>query len=324
METVLLTTRAIDPLRKYMTTLADLRKRRTTDFSKLTKAFESASNSSDSEEGFWKLERDKAGNATATIRFLPAYTGEDAGPADELPWVTIHNHAFQGPTGKWYIENCLSTIGKEDPVMDMNRQLWKGSETDKEQAKRQKRNTKMYSQILVVSDPKHPENNGKVFFFKFGKKIMEKIMDAAKPTFEDEAPVNVFDLWEGANFKLRIKTVDKYPNYDSSSFDKPSAIGDDDEILEVVNQQKSLQRFMDPSNFKSYEELEKKLQTVLSNKPASTKSAEDIVKSLREEDNEEITEEVQEKEVKKEKVTSKSTEVTDDDDMEKWFSENMD
>lgn len=306
-----------------MTTLADIRKRRTSDFSKLTKALESSNGSNEGAEGFWKLERDKAGNASATIRFLSAYAGEDAGPADELPWVTIHQHAFQGPTGKWYIENCLTTIGKEDPVMDMNRVLWKGTDADKNQARNQKRKTSMIAQILVVSDPKNPDNNGKVFFFKFGKKILEKIMDAAKPTFEDEKPVNVFDYWEGANFKLKIKTVDKFPNYDSSTFDTPSAIADtDEEILEIVKQQKSLQKFIDPSQFKSYEELDKKLKAVLSSETGSTKSAEDIVNALKNE----AKAESKHKEDNEERVEKTSKQVTpppqtsdDDDDMDEWI-----
>lgn len=268
-----------------MTTLADLRKRRTSDFSKLTKALEDsdkggASNNDDAE--FWKLERDKAGNGTATIRFLSAYQGEDATEADELPWVKVYSHSFQGPTGRWYIENCRSTIGQEDPVNDMNRDLWKGSEKDKEQAKAQKRKLTYICQILVISDPKHPENNGKVFFYKFGKKIFDKIMDAAKPTFEDEKPVNVFDFWEGANFKLRIKTVDKFPNYDSSSFDSPSAIRDtDEEILEIAQMQKSIGKFVDPSKFKSYDELDKKLKSVLNPTAGSTRRAEDIAQEMR-------------------------------------------
>lgn len=269
-----------------MTTLADLKKRRTTDFSKLTKALEDANkpNGGDNDDSlFWKLERDKAGNGSATIRFLPAYMGEDAGEADELPFVKVYSHSFQGPTGRWYIENCRSTIGQEDPVNDMNRILWKGSDADKEQAKAQKRKLTYIGQILVISDPKKPENNGKVFFFKFGKKIFDKIMDAAKPTFEDEDPLNVFDLWEGANFKLRIKTVDKYPNYDSSAFDKPTPIAEsDEEILEIVKQQKSLAPFVDPSKFKSYEALDKKLKEVLNPNAGSTRRAEDIAQEMRE------------------------------------------
>lgn len=251
---------------------------------RLIKSLENTNNYQNEDDGFWKLERDKAGNGTATIRFLPAYTGEDAVEADELPYVVEYSHAFQGPTGRWYIEKCRSTIKEDDPVNDMNRKLWKGSETEKEQARAQKRKTHYIAQILVISDPKNPDNNGKVFFYKFGKKIFDKITDVARPTFEDEKPVNVFDLWEGANLKLRIKTVEKYPNYDSSTFEAVSPIADSDEdILEIVKQQKSLGRFVDKSRFKSYEDLEKKLNSVLSSEVSGAKSAEDMAKQMREE-----------------------------------------
>lgn len=305
-----------------MTTLADLKKRRSTDFSKLTKALEETNSYGDNQDDqFWKLERDKAGNGSATIRFLPAYAGEDATEADELPWVIVYSHSFQGPTGKWYIENCLSTLKKEDPVNEMNRILWKGTDADKAQAKNQKRKTSYISQILVINDSKNPDNNGKVFFFKFGKKIFDKIMDAAKPTFEDDEPVNVFDLWEGANFKLRVKTVDTYPNYDNSVFDKPSAIADDDnEILEIVNQQKSLHQFVDGTNttkFKTYEELEKKLKTVLSNESGSTKRAEEIAQEMREEARKAQT--TPEQEVETVSVGREETSIADDDIDEDFF-----
>jgi hypothetical protein len=303
-----------------MATLADLRKRRTTDFDKLTKALENTNNQgSNNDEGFWKLERDKAGNGSAVIRFLPAYAGEDAGEADELPYVVMYSHSFQGPTGRWYIENCRSTLKQEDPVNDMNRLLWKGSDEDKKQASAQKRRTAYICQILVVSDPKNPDNNGKVFFYKFGKKIFDKIMDAARPTFEDEKPMNPFDLWEGANFKLRIKTVDGFPNYDASVFDSPSPIAEDDEdILKIVNQQKSLQRFLDPSNFKSYEELEKKLKSVLSKDQPSTKKAEDIAKEMRGEKTTEAGEKVKEI-VKSEEPKTTADVGSGDDDIDDFF-----
>lgn len=265
-----------------MVTIADLKKRRGNDLGKLVKSLENTSYANE-DEGFWKLERDKAGNGSATIRFLPAYMGEDATEADELPYVVEYSHGFKGPTGRWYIDKCRSTIKADDPVNDMNRKLWKGSDADKEQAKAQKRKTHYISQIQVINDPKHPENNGKVFYYKYGKKIFDKITDVAQPTFEDEKPVNVFDLWEGANFKLRVKTVDKFPNYDTSTFESPSAIADsDDEIMEIVKQQKSLGKFVDPANFKSYEELETKLKSILSTESGNTQSAEAIAKQMRE------------------------------------------
>jgi hypothetical protein len=258
--------------------IKSLRASRNTDFSKMTEAFESSSNSGSNKKSyedtrFWKPERDKAGNASATIRFLARTEG------DELPWVKVFSHGFKGPTGMWYIENSLTTIGKADPVSELNMRLWNSTEDDnspeRKQARAQKRKLNYVSNILVVNDPKHPENNGKVFLFKYGKKIHDKIMDKARPTFEDEDPVNVFDYWEGANFKLRMKTVDGYPNYDSSEFEPVSAVADsDEEILEVANQQYKLSEFVDPSNFKSYDELKTKLERVLSGSTVTNTAAE--------------------------------------------------
>ena len=228
-----------------------LRKMRNSDFGAISNAFEKVANpqtetKSYADDRFWRLEGDKAGNGTATIRFLPRVEG------DELPWVRIFSHGFQGPTGKWYIENSLTTLGENDPVGELNTQLWNsGSEANKEIARKQKRKLSFIANILVVSDPKHPENEGKVFLFKFGKKIFDKIMDKARPTFEDEKPVNVFDFWEGANFKLRMRKKDGYANYDESVFTDPVAIGDDDEIVRVAGGQYKLAEFIDRKNFKS-------------------------------------------------------------------------
>lgn len=251
-----------------------LRKMRNQDFGKISSEFNKIANpQSDSksyqDDRFWKLEADKAGNGTATLRFLPRAEG------DELPWVKIFSHGFQGPTGKWYIENSLTTIGENDPVGELNSRLWNtGSDADKEVARKQKRKLAYYANVLVVSDPKHPENEGKVMLFKFGKKIFDKIMDKARPTFEDETPVNVFDLWEGADFKLRMRKVDGYPNYDQSAFQEPSAISDDeDQILAIVNSQHKLSEFLDKKNFKTYEELSRKLVSVLNSESAPTQSA---------------------------------------------------
>lgn len=243
--------------------LNTLRASRNQDFSKITSAFESdngGGSKSYEDNRFWKLERDKAGNATAVIRFLPRVEG------DELPWVKIFSHGFKGPTGKWYIENSLTTIGKQDPVGELNTTLWNsGSDANKEIARSQKRRLQFISNILVVSDPAHPENNGKVMLFKYGKKIFDMIMNKAQPTFEDEKPVNVFDLWEGANFKIRMRTVEGYPNYDQSVFAEATPVAPSDEaILAIVNQQHKLAEFLAPSNFKSYEELKAKLDSVLS------------------------------------------------------------
>ena len=166
------------------------------------------------DERLWKPELDKSGNGFAVIRFLPAVEGED------MPWAKVWNHAFQGPTGQWYIENSLTTISQKDPVSELNSSFWNtGLESDKEIARKQKRKLQYFSNIYVVSDSKHPENEGKVFLFRFGKKIFDKLMAAMQPEFEDESPINPFDFWEGANFKLKIRKVDGYWNYDKSEFD---------------------------------------------------------------------------------------------------------
>ena len=212
------------------------------------------------DERLWKPELDKSGNGYAVIRFLPAPDGE------ELPWVKVFKHAFQGPTGKWYIENSLTTIGKQDPMSEHNTALWNtGLESDKELARKQKRKLEYYSNIYVVSDPKHPENEGKVFLFRYGKKIFDKIMASMQPEFEDETPINPFDFWEGANFKLKIRKVDGFWNYDKSEFDSVTALADSDEKLDGIwKTQYSLQEFLAPTNFKSYDELKKRLDDVLS------------------------------------------------------------
>ena len=212
------------------------------------------------DERLWKPELDKSGNGYAVIRFLPAVEGED------MPWAKVWNHAFQGPTGQWYIENSLTTLGQNDPVSELNSKYWNtGLESDKEIARKQKRKLQYFSNIYVVSDSKHPENEGKVFLFRYGKKIFDKIMAAMQPEFEDETPINPFDFWEGANFKLKIRKVAGYWNYDSSEFEAPSAMFDNDnQIEEVWKQQYALAEFTASSNFKSYEELKTRLDTVLS------------------------------------------------------------
>ena len=230
------------------------------------------------DERLWKPELDKSGTGQAVIRFLPAPDGE------ELPWIKMFKHAFQGPTGKWFIENSLTTLNQKDPVSEHNSQLWNtGLESDKETARKQKRKLEYYSNIYVVSDPKHPENNGKVFLFRYGKKIFDKIMAAMQPEFEDETPINPFDFWEGANFKLKIRKVDGYWNYDASSFENVSALSDDDAVLEgIYDKQYSLQDFLAPTNFKSYDELKKRLDDVLSGTVTASAAAmvdEDVVET---------------------------------------------
>lgn len=246
--------------------LADLKKSRSLDFGSITKALTKSTESGykNDDDDYFKLTRDKAGNGSAVIRFMPAAQGDD------LPWVQIYSHGFQGPTGKWYIENCLSTLGQDDPVNVANRVLWQGSEKDKEQARKQKRKLKYIANVYVVSDPGNRENEGKVMKFSFGKKIFEKILEKVQPTFEDEKPVNVFDLWEGANFKLRMRQVEGYPNYDQSAFADPSAIAEtDEEILEIVKLQQPLAELVDPKKFKSYQELETKFKTIMSAGPSA-------------------------------------------------------
>ena len=213
---------------------------------------------SSADERFWKPEMDKSGTGSAVIRFLPAPDGE------ELPWIKMYAHGFQG-VGGWYIENSLTTIGQKDPVSEHNRELWNtGSDKDKETVRKQKRKLSYYSNIYVVKDPLHPENEGKVFLFKFGKKIFDKILNAMQPEFEDEEPINPFDFWSGANFKLKIRKVEGYWNYDKSEFDKQSPLLDDDDAMEALwKKEYSLSAIVAPDQFKSYEDLEKRMNMVL-------------------------------------------------------------
>jgi len=218
--------------------------------------------SSSSDDRFWKIERDKSGNGYAVIRFLPPPDGEDDA------FVQVWSHAFQGPGG-WYIENSLTTLGRKDPVSEMNRELWNtGNKSDQEVVRQRKRKLSYHSNIYVVKDPAHPENEGKVFLFKYGKKIFEKITSALKPEFEDENPIDAFDLWKGANFKLKVRMADGYPNYDKSEFDSPSVLCDlDDEELESIwKKEYSLKEFVAEQNFKTYEQLETRLNSVLNKK----------------------------------------------------------
>ena len=222
------------------------------------------------DDRFWKPELDKSGNGYAVFRFLPAVKNED------LPWARLWSHAFQGPGG-WYIENSLTTLNKKDPVSESNSLLWNsGVEADKEIARKRKRKLSYIANVLIINDAKHPENEGQVKLFKFGKKIFDKITEAMKPEFEDEKPINPFDFWEGANFKLKIRKVDGYWNYDKSEFDSPTAIANNDEAIEEIwNKQYALKPFLAPENFKSYDELKSKLDKVLSG-VRNTGTAEDV------------------------------------------------
>ena len=212
------------------------------------------------DERLWKPELDKSGNGYAVIRFLPAPNGE------EMPWAKVWSHAFKGPGGQWYIENSLTTLGKDDPVGELNRELWNsGKDSDKEIARAQKRKLSYYSNIYVVSDPAHPENEGRVFLYKYGKKIFDKLIEAMQPAFADETPLDPFNFWKGADFKLKIRKVDGYWNYDKSEFAAPATLADfDDEKLESIwKAGYSLAEFEDSKNFKSYEDLKKRLDLVL-------------------------------------------------------------
>ena len=236
--------------------------------SKLTNEIEKMNKGSTggADERLWKLDVDKAGNGYAVIRFLPAPNGE------ELPWAKVWSHAFQGPGG-WYIENSLTTLGGKDPVSEYNRILWNsGADEDKEQARKQKRKLTYIANIYVVKDPANPQNEGKVFLYKFGKKIFDKISAAMQPEFEDEQAIDPFDFWKGANFKLKAKNVAGYRNYDSSEFASPDALLDDDDELEAIwKKQYSLEEFTKQDQFKSYDELEKRMNAVLN--PNQTRRA---------------------------------------------------
>jgi hypothetical protein len=224
------------------------------------------------DERFWQPTVDKAGNGYAVIRFLAAPKGE------EMPWARVWSHGFKGPTGKWYIENSLTTIGKPDPVSELNNELWNsGTDANKNVAREQKRRLSYIVNVLVVQDPSNPANEGKVKLFKFGKKIFDKIKDAMQPEFPGEEPVNPFDFWKGANFKLKIRNVEGYRNYDKSEFEPVSVLSDDDAKIENIwGQQYSLVDFLDARHFKSYEELKKKLEGVLSGVPAAVRHAESV------------------------------------------------
>jgi len=245
-------------------TFAELRKSRSKDLEKLTEQVNKLNDKSSEKKSyedtrFWKPTVDKAGNGMAVIRFLPAAEGED------MPWVQLFSHSFQGPTGQWYIENSLTTLNKKDPVSEYNTMLWNsGVESDKETARKQKRKLQYIANVYIVKDPSNPDNDGKVFLFKFGKKIFDKLNDLMNPEFEDETPVNPFDLWEGANFKLKIRKVEGYQNYDKSEFDSPAALSEDDDELERIwKAQNKLSEFITEGNFKSYDELKTRLNKVL-------------------------------------------------------------
>lgn len=247
---------------------ATLKKNGSSAITKLVEAAEkiNAPKGNYGKEDYWAPTVDKAGNGYAVIRFLPAKEGED------IPWVRYWDHGFKGPTGRWYIENSLTSIDQNDPVSEANSVLWNsGNEDDKKIARDRKRRLHYVSNIEVISDPSNPENEGKIFKFKYGKKIFDKIMDVMQPQFPGEVPVNPFDFWAGANFKLKIRNVEGYRNYDKSEFDKPSEHrgGDDDQLKEVYENLFSLQELVDPKNYKSYAELKAKFLAVIGESEAN-------------------------------------------------------
>ena len=236
-----------------------------TDLSKLVEAAssgpgEQTKTDNRNDERFWQPTRDKAGNGYAVVRFLP---GDAEAPT---PWVRYWDHFFKGPTGQWYVEKSLTSIGQADPLSESNSKLWNedGSEEAKRIVRERKRNLRYIANVLIVSDPSAPENEGQVKLYRFGKKIFDKIMDSMQPQFPDEAPVNPFDMWQGADFTIKIRKVEGYPNYDASSFKSPAQIaGDDDQLEAIYNKQHDCTEWTDPKNYKTYDELKSRLALVL-------------------------------------------------------------
>ena len=251
---------------------ASLKKNRSADLERLNQSIEKINNPKNNfsreDERFWKAELDKSGSGYAVIRFLPSPENED------MPYVRVFNHGFQGPGG-WYIENSLTTIGQKDPLAEYNSTLWNsGIEANKEIARKQKRRLTYFSNIYVVEDKANPQNEGKVFLFRYGKKIFDMVSSMANPEFEDETQVDVFNLWDGANFKLKIRKLDGYSNYDKSEFITAAPLFEDDDKMESVwKSQHSLEEFVNESNFKSFDDLKTRLDTVLGNTPSPAMSA---------------------------------------------------
>ena len=253
--------------------LSHLKRNSSSSFDKLNSQLAKLNNKNsgnNSDDRYWNLEVDKAGNGYAVIRFLPEIEGED------FPFVQIWDHYFQGPGG-WYIEKSLTTIGQDDPLGQENAKLWAtGNESDKELARKRKRRLKYHSNIYVISDPAHPENEGKVFLFAYGKKIFDKIKDLMNPSFPDDPAINPFDLWGGANFKLKRRIVEAYPNYDKSEFDSPGPLANDEKLEEIHGKQYSLKELVDPKHFKSYDDLKNRLARVLGEPTVDEETKEEL------------------------------------------------
>lgn len=233
------------------------------------------------DDRMWYPATEKSGNGYAVVRFLPPSVDND------VPFVKVYSHGFQGPGG-WYIDECPTTVEQECPVCKMNQALvashgsWDSTpEKDKTIVRDRKRREGYISNILVIEDPQNPENEGKVFLFKYGKKIFDKLIEALSPEFDDETPLNPFDYWEGADFKIKIRKVEGYRNYDRSEFDKPTALfdGDDDKLSELYDSQYDLREFVDPANFKPYSYYETKLNRVMgkaTTKPVANDAGDDL------------------------------------------------
>jgi hypothetical protein len=290
---------------------------------KLVKEVEKLNNNSSADERFWKPTMEKNETGSAIIRFLPAPDGED------MPWVKLYSHAFQG-LGGWYIENSLTTNGQKDPLGEYNQRLWAtGTDSNKEIVRKQKRKLAYYSNIYVVKDPSNPENEGKVFLFKYGKKIYDKILNSMQPEFDDEEPVNPFDFWTGANFRLKIRKVEGYWNYDKSEFDSSGPLVNDDDALETIwKKEYSLTDLVAPDKFKTYEQLQARMNLVLGLNSPSASVQEEAYESLSSkrtvEDN--VMEELEESYRKSKSVdtTSSSNVVEDEDDVLAHFKNLID
>jgi hypothetical protein len=253
---------------------AELKKQRAASREKLTKELTKQKGGGyEKDERYWYPEQDKAGNGFAIVRFLPAPEGED------VPFVRLWEHRFEGPGG-WYIENSLTTIGQQDPIAEYNSELWNSTKDDdspaRNQVRKQKRKMVYISNVLVIKDPAHPENEGKVKLYKYGKKVFDKLNEAMNPQYEDESPFNPFDLWEGANFKIKVRKVDGWPNYDKSEFDDIEPLDEDEEVMEAIwGKCYSLQAELAPDKFKSYEQLKVALDRVLRRNANKTKAVEE-------------------------------------------------
>ena len=252
-----------------MSTFSQLKKSSSTQFDKLNQELSKLNQkpqfqNDSTDERFWKPSVDKVGNGSAIIRFLPAPDGED------VPFVRVWDHGFQGPGG-WYIEKSLTTLNQKDPLSEYNAALWAtGLESNKDLVRKQKRRLHFYSNIYVVKDPANPANDGKVFLYKYGKKIFDKLNDLMHPEFEDEKPINPFDLWTGANMRLKIRQVEGFRNYDKSEFeDAGPLLKDDAELEKIWKSEHGLSEFIDPKNFKTYEELKIRFDRVLQLKTTS-------------------------------------------------------